>query len=268
MVHQARTKTWYESQASYQDWLSWWTRQPDQREADEPAGRESYSHPDVTVDCLIVSYDEHDQANLSLKALLVRRKTHPFIHELAIPGTFLHTNEQNALIAVQRTIGYCFKNAEDLERDNAYRVQQIRTFTGLNRDPRGQTVSILHVIYLSDGLNRPLNDGVDGEWVSMNDLPDTLAFDHRDMIDMTMNRLCDQFNWLPYIFYALPRSFTLDDAISLRCGLYNSSIRDENRKNFKRKYDRYWKDIGVIDEHNPSSKHLYTMARQDRGELV
>lgn len=249
-----RTKQWYESEATESEWLAWWTRDPKDRAPGEPAGREAYDHPDVTVDCAMLTYDPNGPANESLKMLVTKRTTHPFLGSMAITGTFLHTDENDAVDAVNRTMRYLFHT---LPR---YSIQQIRTFAGLHRDPRGQVVSILHTIYLKDAINWKIND-LEGEWVPMLDLAVNggLAFDHDLMVKVLVRRLQEQFDWIPNVFYTLPDEFTLDDAIRLRCGLFGSMESDVNRKNFRRKYAGFWNEVGVVDPADPRSRKIYSM---------
>ena len=250
-----KTKEWYETRAPYDEWISWWNRRPDERMEGEPAGREAYDHPDVTVDCAMLAYDPDGPEDECLKLLLVKRKTHPFIGERALTGTFLHTDENDAIDAVDRTIRYVFKDPLP-ECD----IQQIRTFTGLHRDPRGQIVSVLHAAYMHGGtISHGVNDDVDAEWTPILTASGIKAFDHGTMVRVLIHRLQDQFDWTPNVFWTLPDRFTLDDAIRVRCGLYGSTIREVNRKNFRRKYESFWSEVGLVDPSDPRSRKIYTM---------
>ena len=256
----AGSKRWYETEASYDEWLAWWTRSPGDRKPGEPAGREAYDHPDVTVDCAMLAYDPNGPEFESLKILLVRRRTHPFLDMLGLTGTFLHTDEEDELATVRRTLGYVYSDPIP-----GCVVQQVHTFTSIHRDPRGQTVSILNAVYLGDdAIHHGFNEDVDAEWVPIHLVGDALvseelAFDHEVMVQVLVKRLQEQFDWEPNVFNTLPWLFTLDDAIRLRCGLYGTSFDDVNRKNFRRKYGKYWTEVGSEDPSDPRSRRIFSL---------
>ncbi|MBW3094864.1 NUDIX hydrolase [Bifidobacterium sp. 64T4] len=267
-----RGKEWYEREASYDEWAEWWREE----------GRSLYDsvRPDVTIDCVILTYDDDEstQAEDSLKFLSVRRKSHPWRGHLSLPGTFLHADERSAGQAVRRELAWLFVRPEEVEA----RIQQIRTFTGIERDPRGQTASILYVVYASEAMSLELNDGVDAVWAplagysveALDELggavaaaPDSApagdvvdAFDHARMLSLVVDRLRDQFAWTPNVFYTLPEEFTLTDAMRLRSSLFDEDYHEMKRANFRKKYAVLWDEVGVVDPSDPRSPKLFSVA--------
>jgi ADP-ribose pyrophosphatase YjhB (NUDIX family) len=238
-----KTETYYEHDAPYDEWLQWWKHD----------ARPKFEHPDVTVDCLVVTYDESARPDESLKALIVQRWTHPFKNQWSLPGTFLHADDENALGAIERML---------VERFNVHSnigfMQQLQTFTGLHRDPRGQIVSIAHILYVRDGVS--IIHGIDGvRWVPIHELSNMeLAFDHNDIADIAINRMQEQFGWTPNVFCVLPSPFTLTEAIRLRSSLFDEDMKSINRANFKKKYQPMWNTAGVQDPSDPRSPKLFT----------
>ena len=267
-THISNTEDYYEREASYAEWKRWW----------DDSGRSAYDpqRPDVTVDCVVLTYDP-DACDVgdSLRFLAVRRKTHPFRGQWAIPGTYLHSDEAGAEESVARLLAWLFRDPEACHA----RVQQIRTFTGAGRDPRGQTASVLHVVYVSDGMAMELNGGVDARWMTLSDYdgsvdleeaapddeprPDAMdvtAFDHQAMLRLVVNRLRDQFGWTPNVFYTLPTVFTTTEAVRLRCSLYaENDVRAVNRKNFVKKYSPLWDDAGLTDPADGRPQRLWSV---------
>lgn len=228
---------YYEHDAAYTEWLKWY------REVDYPR----YRHPDVTVDCIILTVDASALKNPStaescLKALVVDRWTPPFKGSLALPGTFMRANDNDERAVIARMLRNRFDfDAQEVEgRYGLPHIRQLRTFTGVDRDPRGQVVSIANIVYLQHGMETiPEADGV--HWVPLLELAQSeLAFDHHEIVIEAVNRIRSQFAWEPYVFWALPQPFTVTDAVKLRASLFGEAYKAVNRKNFKRKYQAHW----------------------------
>ena len=176
---------------------------------------------------------------------------------LSIPGTFLHADEKDADAALERMLD------ERLHADiHDCSVQQLRTYTGIDRDPRGQVVSIAHMLYMRDGMewlkhqNHNVSNGM--QWVPLHDAQKKeLAFDHHDIIMDAMMRLQGQFGWTPYVFDTLPRPFTLTQAMELRSSLFNEDMNAISRANFRKKYQPFWREVGVVDPTDDRSAKLF-----------
>jgi ADP-ribose pyrophosphatase YjhB (NUDIX family) len=201
-----------------------------------------------------LTFDENaEHPEDSLQVLIVDRWTHPFKDRVSLPGTFLHADDENALKAIERMLVERFGITT-----KAGVVQQLQTFTGRDRDPRGQIVSIAHILYIRDGLR--LIHGIDGvHWVPLRSVRNMdFAFDHNVILNTAVNRLRDQFGWIPNVFYTLPDPFTLTDAIRLRSSLFDEDYHDINRANFKKKYQPMWSECGIVDPADPRSPKLFS----------
>lgn len=245
----SRTREWYEREASYPVWLEWYRN----------VEHAKYQHPDATVDCMVLTFDaDADDPLDSLKALIVQRWTHPFRGSWSLPGTFLHVDDEDAENAVERMLVERFH-----VRSADGTLQQFRTFTGADRDPRGQVVSIAHMLYISNGVSTIA--GIDGvEWVPLRTLANggmDLAFDHDRIVDVAIARLRDQFGWTPNVFRTLPTPFTLTDAIRLRASLFDEPCHAISRANFRKKYQSMWREVGLSDPSDPRSSKLFALRR-------
>ena len=61
-------------------------------------------------------------------------------------------------------------------------VHQIGTYSEVDRDPRGRTITVAYLILVDEPLNvEGQDDAADARWFSLSELP-TLAFDHDDIM--------------------------------------------------------------------------------------
>lgn len=232
-------REYFEEKAPYAEWLEWYRSVEYAR----------YTHPDVTVDCVIVTVDNAalnaDPAHC-LKALAVDRWTHPFRGYRSLPGTFMRTDDVDDVAVIDRMLRTRFSAGVEVPH---HHVRQLQTFTGRNRDPRGQIVSIANIVYLAGACAViPESEGL--HWMPVLELAETeLAFDHRQIMLAAVERIRSQFAWNPNVFWTLTAPFTVTDALKLRASLFGEDYKTLNRKNFKRKYESIWVKDGV--EINP-----------------
>jgi ADP-ribose pyrophosphatase YjhB (NUDIX family) len=241
---------YYERDASYTEWLKWY------REVEYPR----YRHPDVTVDCVVLTVDESSlrgdstQVPDCLKMLVVDRWTHPFRGSMALPGTFMRPEDHNDRAVVARMLRDRFDFDVDgsADVDDDVHIRQLQTFTGAQRDPRGQVVSIANVVYVQRGVERiKETEGV--HWLPLLEVTSKpLAFDHNEIVATAVRRIRSQFAWMPRVFWSLPSPFGVTDALKLRASLFGEDYKSINRKNFKRKYQAVW--VADHVEINPVTK--------------
>lgn len=181
-----------------------------------------YPRPAITVDCVIFGFDK-DQ--LQLKILLTKRAIEPYIGMWAFPGGFINVDE---------TADDCARRKlkEEAGLEDIF-LEQLYTFTNIERDPRERIVSIAYYA-LVRSTDYVLNIGTnieDVQWFSLNDIPQ-LAFDHREILDVAIERLKGKIRYQPIGFELLPEEFTLPDLHHL----YESILqRDIDRGNFRKK---------------------------------
>lgn len=123
-----------------------------------------YPHPAVTADCVIFSYDDND-----IKVLLIQRGNEPYKGYWAFPGGFMNIDEnaeQCALRELEEETGL-----KDVKLDQLY------TFTDVNRDPRERVITITYygIVELTDIKGN--DDAAQAQWFSLDEIP-PLAFDH------------------------------------------------------------------------------------------
>lgn len=137
----------------------------------------NYPKPAFTAD--IVVFAKRDD---SCWVLLIRRKGHPFIGKLALPGGFANENEPIEETAAREL-------AEETGVENL-QLELVGVYSAPGRDPRGWVVSAAFVAVLEEGLlsAQAGDDAAEADWFCFDGryltrageryATDELAFDH------------------------------------------------------------------------------------------
>ncbi|WP_081671130.1 NUDIX domain-containing protein [Sporocytophaga myxococcoides] len=128
-----------------------------------------YPRAAVTTDSVIFKLESG-----TLGLLLIERKHDPYKNCWALPGGFLEMNEDGLECARRELLEETSLAVNEME--------QTGTYTDVNRDPRGRTISIAYTTLITNKVT--LNAGDDAKnvkWFSLFDLP-LLAFDHIKVI--------------------------------------------------------------------------------------
>ena len=181
-----------------------------------------YPRPALTVDCVVFGLDEED-----LKVLLVRRDLPPFRDRWALPGGFVRM-EESVDDAARREL----REETGLTLADLY-LEQLYTFGGVGRDPRGRVVSVAYyaLVNLADHRVQAATDARDAAWFSVSD-PPSLAFDHDAILEAALARLKGKVRYQPIGFELLPPKFTLSQLQRL----YETVLgRTLDKRNFRKK---------------------------------
>ncbi|MCR9012076.1 NUDIX hydrolase [Gabonibacter chumensis] len=130
-----------------------------------------YPRPAVTTDCVVFGFDGE-----KLNVLLIQRGNEPFKGAWAFPGGFLNMDETAETGALR-----------ELEEETGMKgifVEQFHTFSAVERDPRGRTVTIAFYALVDPGEYRVEgnDDAAAARWYPVDDMP-FLAFDHRQVFE-------------------------------------------------------------------------------------
>ena len=125
----------------------------------------------LTADSVVLA-----ELHTKLCVLLVRRKHPPYRGYWALPGGFVNPDEQ-ALDAAKREL------AEETGLKNV-KLKPIGFFDTPGRDPRGWTVSVVHLGLIGAGKLKQLRAGDDASEITFRALQSRakLAFDHAEII--------------------------------------------------------------------------------------
>ena len=152
----------------------------------------NYPKPAMTADIVVFAKEGE-----GLKVLLIRRKGHPFIGKLALPGGFANENEpveQSAARELEEETGVA-----DLE------LKLVDVFSKPGRDPRGWVVSVAFVTVVDAGrlTVQAGDDAAEADWYDValeadglklafrgeNIALSELAFDHEEVLIKALNAI-------------------------------------------------------------------------------
>ena len=173
----------------------------------------------VTVD--IVIFNIHSR---ELRALLVKRGIPPFVGQFAIPGGFVHEDEDLDQAALREL-------KEETGVSDVY-LEQLYSFGNPKRDPRGRVITVAYFALIS--ADRPLkasSDAAEAKWWSLEALP-ALAFDHAMILEYALERLRNKLEYTTVGFQLLPEKFTLTELQEVYEAILGKQL---DKRNFRRK---------------------------------
>jgi 8-oxo-dGTP diphosphatase len=166
----------------------------------------------VTVDIILLTLKDQ-----ILQVALMKRPNSPFKDSLALPGGYIHAEED--------------KTTEDA----AYRIllsktgikppylEQLGAFSGAERDPRGWSVSVCYFALVAAD--------VDALWKPVEKLP-KLAFDHASLVAAAVARLRSKSSYSALPGYLLPETFTLSELQTIYGQILGAPL---DKSSFRRK---------------------------------
>ncbi|WP_064708567.1 NUDIX hydrolase [Rhizobium bangladeshense] len=164
--------------------------------------------PIATVDLAIFSLSP-----AGLSVLLVRRANAPFTGDRALPGGWIHIDEDADLEAAARRL---LKEKTGVE---APYLEQLQTTGNRDRDPRGWSISIVYIALLSadDVAERQEAMAEDAEWrpIEGDGVGLSLAFDHASLLKEALGRIRSKVEYSSLPGHLLPVRFTLSELQSV-----------------------------------------------------
>ena len=131
-----------------------------------------YPRPSVTADCIVFTRESTPQV------LLIERGDEPFMGCWAFPGGFLNMDETTEQCAIRE-----LKEETGLEVD---KVKEIGTYSKVDRDPRGRTITVAYLAMVDAPLEvMGQDDAAKAQWFPIDALPE-LAFDHDEIMKDAM----------------------------------------------------------------------------------
>lgn len=173
-------------------------------------------HPSgVAVDVVVLSL--RDDAPVFLA---VRRERPPFEGAWALPGVLLGEDEgleDAAARALERAA----------HRSMVRHLEQLATFGGPGRDPRGRVVSVSYLALLPE----PVAVAERARWRDAVPPPE-LAFDHTDILGTAVERLRGKLSYSNVAFGLLPDRFTLSELQAVYEAVLGHAL---DKRNFRKK---------------------------------
>lgn len=135
---------------------------------------------------------------------LLTRDQPPFAGERALPGGYVHIDKDSDTEATARRV------LKDKTGLTGVLCEQLSTFSGPDRDPRGWSASVVYYAIIPEDAFAAIAETAPLDWVPLKD-PGIVAFDHAKVIAAVESRISARaaYSSLPAWFLA-PR-FTLTD---------------------------------------------------------
>lgn len=176
-----------------------------------------------TVDVVLLTLREG-----ALVVLLQRRERDPFKGALALPGGYVHVQEDaDAQAAALRVL------AGKTGLASPY-LEQLASFSGPTRDPRGWSVSIAHYALL------PLQNLPAGAVLAPVDQLPPLAFDHRQIVAAAVERVRTKSQYSSLPVYLCGERFTLPQLQAVYEAVLGEPV---NKVSFRRKVE----ELGMLE---------------------
>ncbi len=202
-----------------------------------------YPRPSVTVDLVVFTI-----IDAQLRVLLVKRKEPPFKGAWALPGGFVRVEEtlsqgEDLDAAAHREL----HEETGLSADRVF-LEQLYTFGKAGRDPRMRIISVAYYALVRPDLApvvRAGGDVSDAQWFVVDGLKKVeLAFDHREMVQVALERIRGKLDYSHLAFDLVPLTFTIPE---LRTVFAIVLDKAQDPGNFRRRFNRMLED-GLIEK--------------------
>lgn len=172
----------------------------------------------VSVDCVIFGYD-----NKELKVLLIKSDLEEFIGLWSLLGDLVRPDEN-----LERAPYRVLKERTGL--DDVY-LEQVHAFGELGRHPSGRVITVAYYSLIDIKHHKLKLTHNELHWHKVNDIR-KLAFDHKRILDTSLERLREQVMVHPIIFNLLPEKFSLRELQDLYQAILGVDL---DRRNFRKK---------------------------------
>jgi 8-oxo-dGTP diphosphatase len=195
----------------------------------------------------------------ALHVVLLKRDREPFKGALALPGGYIHVQEDHsAWDAAARVL------RDKTGMESPY-LEQLATFSGPGRDPRGWSVSIAYYALVPAAILPVDRAGL--SLLPVERLP-SLPFDHKSIVQTAVSRVRAKSQYSSLPVYLCGESFTLPQLQAVYEAVLGEPI---NKVSFRRKVD----ELGIVEpiegalEQGRANRpaQLYRLRREYRNAL-
>lgn len=194
----------------------------------------------ISVDCVILGFEQQ-----MLKVLLIPSDLKEYENLYSLPGDLVRL-EEDLDSAPYRVL------KERTGLSNVY-LEQVHTFGAVHRHPAGRVITTAYFSLLNikdHDLQLRKGTGLPPQWMPVREI-NTLAFDHKQILDTCMARLREKIMEHPIVFNLLPEKFSLRDLQLLYEGVLGVKL---DRRNFRKKmFLMQW--LEDIDEYEKEVSH-------------
>lgn len=179
---------------------------------------ENINHIGLSVDCVIFGFDEN-----KLKVLLMRSDLEKFQCKWSLLGDLVKPDEDLDAAAYR-----ILKQRAGL--DDVY-LEQVYTFGKTNRHPGGRVVTVAYCSLINIQHHKLKTLANELHWHDVDSVND-LAFDHKRIFDLSLQRLQKRVQEHPLGFSLLPSKFSLRELQNLYEAILSIKL---DRRNFRKK---------------------------------
>ena len=210
--------------------------------------------PLVSVDIALFSVDQS-----RLQVLLVKRAEEPAAKQWALPGGILKPHLDDSLEAAARRV-LAHKVSVELPL-----VEEVCTFSGPDRDPRGWSLSVLFYSLLPrDQVNALVRNKVEAlKWVDASLPGHRLAFDHAQHLTAAVAKIRGKVDTGTLPLHLLPEKFTLTQ---LQRTIEAILGRELDKSSFRRQL-KSSSDLVELDEYERGAQRPAQLFRASDGFL-
>ncbi len=212
----------------------------------------SYPTVPLTVDCVIFGFDDN-----TLKVLLIKSDLDQFHGKLSLLGDNILSNED--LDTAANRVLMMRTGMKDVY------LEQVQTFSKPNRHPGGRVVTTVYASLLNikhhslDILDNELN------WHKITDI-NTMAFDHKEILDTCYLWLQKRIQEHPLAFNLLPEKFSLRALQNVYEAILDTKL---DRRNFRKKFASmgFLRDTNEFESqvtHRPGKLFIFDFAEYEK----
>ncbi len=177
------------------------------------------------------------EGELLVRLVKVERPPY-FPNSKGLPGGLLHP-EEDAETAAKRHVG----DKALLDISKLY-VEQLYTFSRIDRDPRGRVVAVIYSAYVAwDHLTLDEQGSSKETWWATLKEAKKLAYDHDEVLAVARERLRTRARYTTLLSKLMPKEFTLTELETAYECVLGSAL---DKRNFRKKILK----LGVLKETN------------------
>lgn len=154
-----------------------------------------FPRPIATVDVVLLTLVDE-----KLNVALYRRATEPFVGQAALPGGYVRIDQD---VDLDATAARILVDKADLAQAH---LEQLQTFSGRDRDPRGWSISAAYVAVVP--LDH-LSGGPGLEFRPVDRASLDLPFDHGAIVEAAVDRVRSKSIYSTLPMFAMPDEFTI-----------------------------------------------------------
>jgi 8-oxo-dGTP diphosphatase len=162
----------------------------------------------------------------TLHTLLMKREKEPFNGQLALLGGYIHTEEDSSTMDAAKRVA-----RDKLGLEVTY-AEQLETFSGPLRDPRGWSASVVYIAVVRPSMVKETADfyPIGTTWTKNAEY--NLAFDHNEILFQAVSRIRNKSTYSSLPLFLMDSTFTLTELQNVYEGMMQSPI---DKATFRRK---------------------------------